>query len=123
MGLSKPIHTPWLGSARASTAVAFTLPRLPGRAEGSPYSAPAASRQRAYAASLHVAVGVVARAGIDPREFSGHSLRAGFATSAGAARVPESGIARQTRHKNRDALAGYMRESDAFERDAAAAVL
>jgi integrase len=36
-----------------------------------------------------------ARAGLDPAEFAGHSLRAGLATSAAAAGVPERVIAEQ----------------------------
>jgi integrase len=41
-----------------------------------------------------------ARAGLDPTPFSGHSMRAGFATSAAAAGVEERVIMRQTRHKS-----------------------
>jgi integrase len=40
-----------------------------------------------------------ARAGLDPVEFAGHSLRAGLATAAAAAGVPERVIAEQTGHK------------------------
>ena len=40
-----------------------------------------------------------ASAGLDPVEFAGHSLRAGLATAAAAAGVPERVIAEQTGHK------------------------
>jgi integrase len=45
------------------------------------------------------------RAGLDPREVAAHSLRAGLATSAAAAGVPERVIAEQTGHKGRPCFA------------------
>jgi site-specific recombinase XerD len=46
--------------------------------------------------------------------FSGHSLRAGFATSAAAAKVSLDAIARTTRHKSLSVLLGYVRPAQAF---------
>jgi integrase len=46
------------------------------------------------------------------RRFSGHSLRAGYATSAAAADVPALRIQQHTRHKSADLVARYVRESD-----------
>jgi site-specific recombinase XerD len=42
----------------------------------------------------------VRRAGLDQRDFSGHSLRVGFATATARAGVPERIIAEQTGHKD-----------------------
>jgi site-specific recombinase XerD len=61
----------------------------------------------------------VATAGLDPDRYSGHSLRAGFATSAAAAGATEIAIARQTRHRSMDVLRGYIREGDLFRTNAA----
>jgi integrase len=48
-------------------------------------------------------------------DFSGHSLRAGFATSAASARVSLDAIARTTRHKSLYVLMGYVRPAQAFD--------
>jgi integrase len=48
-------------------------------------------------------------------DFSGHSLRAGFATSAAAARVSLDAIARTTRHKSLAVLLTYVRPAQAFD--------
>jgi integrase len=63
-----------------------------------------------------------ARAGFDPREVSGHSLRAGLATSAAAAGVPERVIAEQTGHRGTAMLRRYIREGSLFRENAASAV-
>ena len=51
-----------------------------------------------------------ASARLDPSEVSGHPLRAGLATSAAAAGVPERVIAEQTGHKGTAMLRRYIRE-------------
>ena len=51
--------------------------------------------------------------------FSGHSLRAGLATSAAMKDIPEHLIQKQTRHKSVDVLRGYIREGELFKRNAA----
>lgn len=48
-------------------------------------------------------------------DFSGHSLRAGFATSAAAAKASLDAIARTTRHKSLTVLIGYVRPAQAFD--------
>ena len=62
-------------------------------------------------------------AGLDPSRFSGHSLRAGLATSAAAAGASERAIGNQTRHKSLKVLRGYIREGSMFRENAAATVL
>jgi integrase len=61
-------------------------------------------------------------AGLDPDRFSGHSLRAGFATQAAANGVPEWTIMNQTGHKRRDTLDKYIRMGNLFRQNAAAQV-
>lgn len=53
-------------------------------------------------------------AGLDPERFSGHSLRAGLATSAAAAGAEERDIQRQTRHRSVVVLRRYIREGELF---------
>ena len=62
------------------------------------------------------------RAGLDRDEVAGHSLRAGLATSAAAAGVPERVIAEQTGHKGTAMLRRYIREGTLFRENAASAV-
>jgi site-specific recombinase XerD len=64
----------------------------------------------------------IARTGRDPAAYSGHSLRAGLATSAAAAGVSERAIAEQTRHKSLVILRRYIRHGSLFRENAAAAV-
>ena len=61
-------------------------------------------------------------AGLDPARFSGHSLRAGLATSAAAAGVEERVIAQQTGHRSLVVLRRYIRSGELFRQNAAAAV-
>ena len=62
------------------------------------------------------------RAGIDPEQVAGHSLRAGLATAAAAAGVSERAIAATTGHKGTAMLRRYIREGSLFRENAAAAV-
>ncbi|CDZ81941.1 site-specific tyrosine recombinase XerD [Candidatus Rubidus massiliensis] len=52
-------------------------------------------------------------------EFSGHSLRAGFATTAAMAGVQEYAIMKQTGHKRSDTLKKYIRARDLWRENAA----
>jgi integrase len=56
----------------------------------------------------------VAQIGLDPARYSGHSLRAGFATSAAAAGLPVWKIKGQTGHVSNAVLSRYIRETDIF---------
>jgi integrase len=74
------------------------------------------------------AVGLVVRerveaAGLDPSAYSGHSLRAGLATSAAQAGVPTWKIRTQTRHASDAMLARYVRDGQLFSENAAGALL
>lgn len=60
----------------------------------------------------------VAAVGIEPKNFSGHSLRAGFATSAAQQGISSWQIRRQTGHKSDTMLARYIRSAELFEDNA-----
>jgi site-specific recombinase XerD len=70
----------------------------------------------------HIVKRHAAMAGLDPEQIAGHSLRAGLATSAAAAGVPERVIANTTGHKGSAMLRRYIREGTLFGQNAAAAV-
>lgn len=55
-----------------------------------------------------------ALAGLDAAVFSGHSLRAGFATSAARHGVEERLIMRTTRHRSLPVLRTYLRDGELF---------
>lgn len=61
--------------------------------------------------------------GFDPDAYSGHSLRAGLATSAVIAGVSTLSIRRTTGHASDSMLARYVRVADMFTDNAAGAVL
>jgi site-specific recombinase XerD len=63
------------------------------------------------------------KAGLDPQEFAGHSLRAGFVTSAAESGASILKIQETSRHKSTDVLAGYVRRVDLFKDHAGAAFL
>jgi site-specific recombinase XerD len=58
-------------------------------------------------------------AGLDPTHYSGHSLRAGLATSAAAAGVLDRDIMQQTGHKRVETLYKYIRKANIFRDNAA----
>jgi integrase len=64
-----------------------------------------------------------AMAGLDPAEFSGHSLRAGFVTSAAETGASIRKIQEVSRHKSVDVLSGYVRRVDLFKDHAGAGFL
>lgn len=64
----------------------------------------------------------VAVAGYEADQFGGHSLRSGFATTAGRAGVPERVIMLQTGHKSLPVLRGYIRRGALFAENAAAMI-
>jgi site-specific recombinase XerD len=55
-------------------------------------------------------------------DFSGHSLRAGLATAAASAGVPERAIMAQTGHRSPSTMRKYIREGSLFLENAAAKV-
>jgi len=55
-----------------------------------------------------------ARIGLDARDIAGHSLRAGFVTSAAAHNARLDKIMAVTRHRQVAAVLHYIRDADAF---------
>ena len=63
------------------------------------------------------------RIGLDPREYSGHSLRAGFVTCAAVHHARIDKIMEVTRHKSAETLLKYIRDEDSFVDHAGSAFL
>lgn len=63
-----------------------------------------------------------AAAGLDASTFSGHSLRAGLATSAAKAGKSERAIMAQTGHRSVAMVRRYIRDADLFSDNAAAGI-
>ena len=57
-------------------------------------------------------------AGIDSKNYSGHSLRSGFATSAAEFGVEERNIMAMTGHKSTEMVRRYIKESNLFKNNA-----
>ena len=61
--------------------------------------------------------------GLDPREYSGHSLRAGFVTSAAVHQARIDKIMEVTRHRNAETVLRYIRDEETFVDHAGASFL
>jgi site-specific recombinase XerD len=57
-------------------------------------------------------------AGFDPRKYSGHSLRSGFATTAASSGADEKSIMTMTGHKTTQMVRRYIKESNLFKNNA-----
>jgi site-specific recombinase XerD len=96
---------------------------------GGPVFRPVLKGQRVQAVPLtpHSAAQIVKayaeRAGLDPAQFAGHSLRSGFLTSAAEAGASIFKMMDVSRHKSVDTLRGYVRRADMFNEHAGAAFL
>jgi integrase len=62
-------------------------------------------------------------AGLDPHEFAGHSLRAGFVTSAAERGAKTDRIMDVTGHRSHAMVRTYTRRTDAFANHAGAELL
>jgi site-specific recombinase XerD len=63
------------------------------------------------------------RAGLDPAQFAGHSLRAGFLTSAAKRGANLFKMMDVSRHRSVDTLRGYVRDAEIFKDHAGAGLL
>ena len=61
--------------------------------------------------------------GLDAVDFSGHSLRSGFLTSAARRGASVFKMRDVSRHKSMDVLQGYVRDADMFRDHAGAGLL
>jgi integrase len=120
MPLGRTIHCPvralenWLSAARADSGPVFRPVDRNGRVSVDQLSGEAVClilRHR------------MAAAGFDPTGYSGHSLRAGFATSATQAGVSTFKIRQQTGHASDAMLSRYVRDGELFVGNAASALL
>jgi integrase len=96
----------WLATSEIANGPLFRPVSRAGRVLGKPLSPSAIAtvvKQR------------VAQIGLDPARYSGHSLRAGFATSAATAGLPVWKIKGQTGHVSDAVVGRYIREVDPFE--------
>ncbi|MGK7871601.1 site-specific integrase [Falsiroseomonas sp. E2-1-a20] len=103
----------WLEAAGIASGAVFVSVTRGGRATATRLSDRDVAR---------VVKAAFAAAGYDPASFAGHSLRAGFATSAARAGVPEHAIMQQTRHRSAATLRGYVRRGGLFRDNAASKV-
>jgi len=116
----RTIHCPvsaleiWLNAARVEDGPVFRPVDRHGRVS--------ASRLSGEAVSL-ILRDRMATAGFDPTAYSGHSLRAGFATSATRAGVSTFKIRRQTGHASDAMLSRYVRDGELFLGNAAGILL
>ena len=60
---------------------------------------------------------------LDPTQFAGHSLRAGFLTSAAARGASIFKMMDVSRHRSVDTLRGYVRDAELFKDHAGAELL
>ena len=74
-------------------------------------------------AVLHIVKVYAARAGLDLRSYSAHSLRAGFITSGAEAGASLFKLLEVSRHKSVDTLRGYVRSAELFRDHAGASFL
>ena len=58
------------------------------------------------------------KAGFDPKKYSGHSLRSGFATVAAEHGADERSIMNMTGHKTTSMVRRYIKESNLFKNNA-----
>lgn len=101
----------WIAAARIADGPAFRAIDRHGRVASGRLDAGSIARivKRAAAA-----------AGLDPANYAGHSLRAGFATQALLNGAAEVSIMRQTRHKSLNTLRKYIRDRSLFRDNPAA---
>lgn len=95
----------WLEAASISDGPVFRAVDRHGRVAATALS------ERSIAKILKRAA---ARAGLDPENISGHSLRAGMATTAAIEGAQEREIARTTGHKSDEMVRRYIRDAELF---------
>jgi integrase len=93
----------WLDAANISAGPVFRAVDLKGRVSGAPLHPRSISKILKRAAQ---------RAGMDPSNVSGHSLRAGMATTAAIHGAEEREIARTTGHKTAAMVRRYIRDGE-----------
>ncbi len=103
----------WIKAAGISKGPVFRSVDRHGRAGGSLTPQSVALVVKAYADA----------AGLDPSDFAGHSLRAGFLTSAAEAGADALRMMEVSRHKRVETVQGYVRRANLFKGHAGTAFL
>ena len=104
----------WLEESGMKQGFLFQAVRRGGELAGRPLHHSDVPRLiKTYAAAI----------GLDARDVSGHSLRAGFVTSAAAHRARLDKIMEITRHRNPATVMKYIRDADSFDDHAGGAFL
>jgi hypothetical protein len=104
----------WLEAAGIASGAVFRLVAKMGR--------PRAVRLTAYTVA-HLVESYAGRAGIDAATLGGHSLQAGFLTSAADRGKPLDRMMAVRRHKRVHTLLGCVRRADDFHDHAGAGLL
>ncbi len=103
----RPIHRlqVWLRASRIKSGPLFQSMKRGGHVQGRPLHHSDIPRIVKHYAS---------RIGLNPKEVAGHSLRAGFVTSAAVHRARLDKIMAVTRHTNPATVMQYIRDADSF---------
>jgi site-specific recombinase XerD len=104
----------WLEASGVTTGPLFRSIAKGGRISGERLS------DRTVANVVKAGAG---RVGLNARDFSGHSLRSGFLTSAALRGASIFKMMDVSRHKSMDTLRGYVRDADLFRDHAGAGLL
>lgn len=101
----------WIDLARIDKGPLFYQIGTPGKR----FHAELAKKTRLKPRSVNLIITRrVKQAGLSPHGYSGHSLRAGFITSAAKKETPENLIQIHTRHRSIKILRGYIRDGSLF---------
>ena len=95
----------WLTSSGITTGPLFQTMKRGGHLQGKPMDHGDIARIVKHYARL---------VGLDPKDIAGHSLRAGFVTSAAVHHARIDKIMAVTRHTNPASVMGYIRDADVF---------
>ena len=104
----------WLDGSGITTGPLFQTMKRGGHLRGKPMHHSDIPRIVKHYAEL---------VGLDPTDIAGHSLRAGFVTSAAVHHARLDKIMAVTRHTNPSTVLGYIRDADAFADHAGRAFL
>jgi integrase len=102
----------WLGVAEIEQGAVFRSFALP---RGRTVSTMLQSQRLSGVDLARLIKRSAAAIGLDPREFGGHSTRAGFITSAAVAGASEASIQRVSRHSSIAVLRTYIRHATIFD--------
>jgi site-specific recombinase XerD len=104
----------WLEAARVTSGPVFRAVAKGGRI---------ADQRLSDRAIANIVKAAAQRLGLNAPDFSGHSLRSGFLTSAAARGASIFKMMDVSRHRSMDTLRGYVRDADLFRDHAGAGLL